>query len=500
MQVTDFVHVNAPRSAPKNWWCRPTALPAAVKNSSKVADGKAAAAKSRTPRSYSARAAQRQAHKPAATAIKPKATAKVKADTAATPHGELKSAELSEAHPATAPAALKQGSKRKHATSVGRQAKRAVDVNFQPAQEESGLNIVKKPGIVERADNAPASAAERSDALQASAPTSTAATAAAAAATAGHSPITSALAAVAGLPADAADVAPSVGFVPAKLTEQAADDAIHAVPPNKRAKTAAGRTASAHDASSLSAFTSRALSDLMEDDVLLEALQDLLAFIGAALPATASTQNAPNADGTSRVDPPQPVIAAPTPAVALLPDQTTAETSSSGLQHNNLHPAGSSMNLLKDGNTNATAATAQAVDRESSAAADTTAPCAMLPASAAVGSAAVGSAAVEHPSNPASGVKHPSEVLSADVHSAGAAGQLSNAGPAPAVVPGSTAQQQSGIVKQAGKRLRGKASVLAKALGLSKSQAVQQRVKSAQQSSAADTNAGEDLLWPNSVF
>ena len=149
MQVCDFVRVHAPRSAPQDWWCKPPALPAPARKQAKAASTTRVLDRHPTPKPMSARGKASQT--PRLPATNSKATAKLKADDSSTPATDPRTVELPEARCASAPAAVKQGSKRKHASSSGKRAKVKAAVVIPPASDQaaSGNAAAEPAGVSE---------------------------------------------------------------------------------------------------------------------------------------------------------------------------------------------------------------------------------------------------------------------------------------------------------------------------------------------------------------
>lgn len=477
-QVCNFVHVQALRSAPKDWWCKPAALPAAARKLQQPTAARTTTARVTTPLPPSATAKRKQAHKPACTTAKIKASAKPSADSTATPPADPNTAAGARvlALPATAPAALKQAGKRKSAASAAKQAKKVMKTGQEPNQQPEA-----KPVVTESANQA--AAPEPSGILEAP----VLALSSVPADRVGIPSVTDSDAVVQSL------AAPTTEVLPALLQAQPAGAADGSVPPNKRARTATGKAGSGQDASSASAFTARALAELMNDDVLTEALQDLLIAIGVYLPSQYQMQVASTASATQLGN------TAGDSAVAPHAINTVPQIGNPEAQHDGLHPAGSNVgpghgsaetmaaatDMIKPEDAPPTAAVATVASAESAPATAAVDPAAAAPARTAMGPL---TGAPDHQAMPSTDAV-------ATASAAFAAGPLSEvAMPASAAQPDSAPAQHANAGKHTGsKRLRGKASVLAKALGLNKSRAVKQHAKCAQPDLNIDIQAGETL-------
>lgn len=515
LQVCDFVHVHARRSAPQDWWCKPPALPAPARKHAKAATANNVQHKHPT----SAGGQRLQTQRQPATAMKPKTAAKLRVDASSTPATHPLATELLEAQCASAPAALKQGSKRKHTASNGKHAKAKAAVPTSPAFDQAASgSAVAEPTNGAVADPAPVPEA-------------------AGASKASVAPTAAAQARPSSLPSTADAAATSASVVPALLPDHSASGAKDAIPPNKRAKTAASKTASGQDTNSISASTTRALSDLMEDAPLLEALQELLASIGAALPSKPTMHQAVTADLNTNGTTSQPTPADQRPQVDRNPaeappqvpgtDQTLGVVSSSVLLPDGdsadatagnadaakelLGEAGSkascttevppplptpllpvvsavpSVAAAASATTSTAAATSAVPPSPAATVVSATAPAvptaatapAVLTAAAAAPAVLLVEACAATPAPAPAGT----DPAPAGTEPAGAAaGRLASAeGGGLATAPLKTAAEQTGTAKNSSKRLRGKAAVLAKVLGLSRARAVKQHLKAAQQ-------------------
>lgn len=472
MQVCNFVQVEPPRSAPQDWWCKAAALPAPARKQPKAALAKATSGKASTPKPSSTAVKSGQAQKQAATTLKPSAAAKLKAGKSGTPTAEPLPAEALQARCVTAPAALKQGSKRKHVNSNSKQTRRKADAATQPAQGPSASG--SEVAVLANAEASPV-APEPSGHLEPSA-----------------APANAAEAAAGGMLTSAAAGQASTVPVPALLTEQLAPVAIDAVPPNKWAKTAASKKASATDTGGVSAVTARALRDMMEDEPLLEALQELLDSVGAALPGKPSTANTSNAGVALYNCAPQPQQAAQTTAAASVPFGTSTQTADLGsgvapppVGNGNLSAGSNTANAMPD----VAQAAPSSLNAEHGAAASLEDDMAsQAPATAADPRAATATVAPVEAMPAASLQPAP---LVATAAGSSASHLLSEEVAASAAPVVEKAAAQGGAGKQGSKRLRGRAAVLAKALGLSKSRAVKENLKRAQQGLSAEAKPGQ---------
>ena len=472
MQVCNFVQVEAPRSAPQDWWCKAAALPAPARKQPKAALAKATSCKARAPKPSSTAVKSGQAQKQAATTLKPSAAAKLKAGKSGTPTAEPLPAEALQARCVTAPAALKQGSKRKHVSSNGKQTRRKGDAATLPAQGPSASG--SEEAVLANAEASPA-APEPSGHLESSA-----------------APANAAEAAAAGVLTSAAAAEASTVPVPALLTEQLVPHATDAVPPNKRAKTAASKKASVTETGGVSAVTARALRDMMEDEPLLEALQELLDSVGAALPAKPSTANTSNAGVALSCSVPQPVQAAQTTA-ASMPIGTSTQTADLGSSMATL-PVSSGSLSAGSGTATAVPDDAQAAPRPSNAehhgaASLEDSMASQAPDTAADPPATTVTVAPVEPMLAASLLPAPLVATAAGSSASHLhLGEEAATSAAPVV---EKAAAQGGADKQGNKRLRGRAAVLARALGLSKSRAVKPHLKNAQQGLSAEAKPGQ---------
>ncbi len=234
LQVRDFLHPKGGRKAPQHWWCKPPAMPAqqaptAVPQRTLAPSKRKAAAvtTSQPPKDKSAKAAKLESDVAAA----------------ATPADGDATAGLDGAAAADQPAAgaaARSQQKRKLSTAKTKSAKHMplTDTNSQPQRQMPGP--------------------------------------------AAHSTATEHATAMADL------AAPSTELEPVTLPAIA-----HPALPgaSRQNKAAAPRKVSGQGLGGVSAFSARALSDLMEDGPLLEALQDLLTAMhvpSAIAPATAN--------------------------------------------------------------------------------------------------------------------------------------------------------------------------------------------------------------------
>lgn len=382
LQVRDFLHPKGGRKAPQHWWCKPPAMPAqqaptAVPQRTLAPSKRKAAAvtTSQPPKDESAKAAKLESDvAAAATPADGDATAGLDGAAAAD-------------QPAACAAARSQKQKRKLSTAKTKSAKHMplTDTNSQPQRQMPGP--------------------------------------------AAHSTATEHAMAMADL------AAPSTELEPVTLPAIA-----HPALPwaSRQNKAAAPRKVSGQGLGGVSAFSARALSDLMEDGPLLEALQDLLTAMhipSAIAPATA-----------------------------------------------NRGAAAATLNLADS--------KAKQVDINSNAAAgqEPAGPVAAL----VDGAATIPAAASHAQQGSMAGVSLvSSELPQASVKPAKAEGG-SHAGAAAAAAAGRAGGQ---LGRQESKRLRGKAAALAKALGLNNAGVVQHCFTASNVDVQEGQSEGEGLFW-----
>ena len=233
LQVRDFLHPKGGRKAPQHWWCKPPAMPA---------QQAPAAAPHKTPTPSKRKAAAVMASQPPKD--KSAKAAKLESDAAAAAPADGDAAagvdSAAVAHQPAAGAAARSQQKRKLSTAMTKSAK------HMPSTDTESQAQRQMPGLATQS-----TASEHATAM-----------------------------------ADLA--APSTELEPVTLPAIAPPALPGATRQNKAA---APRKVSGQGLGGVSAFSARALSDLMEDGPLLEALQDLLTAMqvpSATAPATAN--------------------------------------------------------------------------------------------------------------------------------------------------------------------------------------------------------------------
>ena len=380
--MRDFLHPKGGRKAPQHWWCKPPAMP--IQHAPAAVPHRAVAPSKRKAAAVTASPPPKDKSAKAAK-LEPEAAAAAPADGDAT--AGLNAAAANQ--PAAGGAARLQ-QKRKRSTSLTKIAKHMplTDTKSEPQRQMPGL--------------------------------------------ATHSTATEHATAMADLAAPATELEPVT--LPA-IAQPALPGA------SRQNKAAAPRKVSGQALGGVSAFSARALSDLMEDGPLLEALQDLL---------TAMQVPSPTAPATANSD----IAAATLNLAESKAKQVDMKSNAAAGQE----PAGPAAALV-DGAATAPAAASHAQQRSM---ADVSLVSSELPQASIVPVKAEGGS-------------------HADAAAAAAAAAAGRAG-------GQLGRQES-------KRLRGKAAALAKALGLNTAGVAQHCFTASNVDVQVGQSEGEGLFW-----
>lgn len=440
LQVRDFIRVAGERSAPENWWCKPSAGPGSAKQQVKTDH-----VKPPTPRPAAGKHSQAQKV--------PATTGQARADQAAPSDMHASTGELGQALCAAAPLAPRHSTKRKRMATATKHTGRGSGSVSQPAEDQTAAadtaSAAPADELVSLAELSAASLASTSAALQPALPGA----------------------------ASAATSAPSV-------PPQHAVATCSGIPANKMAKTAAK---AAQETGGVSVSAARALSQLMQDGQLLEALQELLASLHVH--TAASSHPAAMSGQATRAGPEPHVVKAATASQASVPaEASVGQAPTLVSEPADETEASLSAPFLANGNAQLPGE-AKAVPDVLVAKAE--APVAALAAMSAPDSAPTLESALPATEQSSVAMVPVSTLAATPIPPVLALAAPSSTKLAAAATMTAPAAQAGSSGQQAGKRLRGKAAALAKALGLSKSRAFKHHPRPEVKLQTDGVNAGK---------